>query len=80
MLQIIHRNWRQQQGARGATIMRFVIDRQGMLSDITVARTSGNFLLDQAATRALTLTKLPPLPPEYTNPTLTVNLEFNFTQ
>ena len=80
MLQIIHRNWRQQQGARGATIMRFVIDRQGTLSDISVSRSSGNFLLDQAATRALTLTKLPPLPREYTNPTLTVNLEFNFTQ
>lgn len=80
MLQIIHRNWRQEQGARGSTIMRFVIDRQGTLSDIAVSRTSGNFLLDQAATRALTLTKLPPLPREYTNPTLTVNLEFNFTQ
>lgn len=79
MLQIIHRNWRQQQGATGATTMRFVIDRQGTLSDISVARTSGNFLLDQAATRALTLTRLPPLPREYTNPTLTVNLEFNFT-
>jgi protein TonB len=80
MLQIIHRNWRQQQGARGVTVMRFVIDRQGTLSDISVARSSGNFLLDQAATRALTLTKLPPLPREYTNPTLTVNLDFNFTQ
>jgi protein TonB len=80
MLQIIHRNWRQQQGAGGATIMRFVIDRQGTLSEISVSRSSGNFLLDQAATRALTLTRLPPLPREYTNPTLTVNLEFNFTQ
>ena len=80
MLQIIHRNWRQQQGAKGATIMRFVIDRQGTLSDISVSRSSGNFMLDQAATRALTLTKLPDLPREYTNPTLTVNLEFNFTQ
>ena len=80
MLQIIQRNWRQQQGARGTTVMRFVIDRQGMLSEISVARSSNNFLLDQAATRALTLTKLPPLPREYTNPTLTVNLEFNFTQ
>jgi protein TonB len=79
MLQIIHRNWRQQQGARGTTIMKFVIDRQGMLSGVAVSRPSGNFLLDQAATRALTLTKLPPLPREYTNPTLTVNLEFNFT-
>lgn len=80
MLQIIQRNWRQNQGARGTTIMRFVIDREGTLSDVTVARTSGNFLLDQAATRALMLTKLPPLPREYTNPTLTVNLEFNFIQ
>jgi periplasmic protein TonB len=80
MLQIIQRNYRQQQGTRGATIMRFVIDRQGTLSDISVARSSGNFLLDQSATRALTLTKLPPLPREYTNATLTVNLEFNFTQ
>ncbi len=80
MLQIIQRNWRQQQGARGATIMRFRIDRTGALSEITVARSSGNFLLDQAAQRALVLTKLPPLPREYTNPALTVNLEFNFTQ
>ncbi len=80
MLQIIHRNWRQQQGATGATVMRFVIDRQGAVTNIGVARTSGNFLLDQAATRALASTRLRPLPAEYTNATLTVNLEFNFTQ
>lgn len=79
MLQIIQRNFRQQQGTTGSTVMRFVIDRQGTLSEISVARTSRNFLLDQAAQRALVLTKLPPLPREYTNPTLTVNLEFNFT-
>jgi periplasmic protein TonB len=79
MLQIIQRNWQQRQGARGATVMRFVIDRQGNLSDVRVARSSGNFMLDQAATRALLVTKLPPLPREYPNPTLTVNLEFNFT-
>lgn len=79
MLQIIQRNFRQQQGTTGSTVMRFVIDRQGNLADISVARTSRNFLLDQAAQRALVLTKLPPLPREYTNPTLTVNLEFNFT-
>ena len=78
MLQIVQRNFRQNQGTRGSTIMKFVIDREGMLSGVKVERTSGNFLLDQAATRALMLTKLPPLPREYTNPTLTVNLEFNF--
>ena len=80
MLQIIQRNWQQRQGSRGSTIMRFVIDRQGAVSEISVARSSGNFLLDQAATRALILTRLPVLPREYPNPTLTVNLEFNFIQ
>jgi TonB family protein len=78
MLQIVQRNWQQRQGSSGATVMRFVIDRQGNLSDVRVARSSGNFLLDQAATRALLVTTLPPLPREYPNPTLTVNLEFNF--
>jgi periplasmic protein TonB len=78
MLRVVQRNWQQNQTSRGATIMRFVIDRQGNLSNIEVARSSGNFLLDQAAQRALLSTRLPPLPREYTNPTLTVNLQFNF--
>lgn len=78
MLQIVQRNWQQRQGAGGSTTMRFVIDRQGTLSNVEVSRTSGNFLLDQAATRALLMTKLSPLPREYPNQTLTVNLEFKF--
>lgn len=80
MLQIIQRNWQQKQGSRGSTVMRFVIDREGAVSEIAVGRSSGNFLLDQAATRALSVTRLPALPREYPNPTLTVNLEFNFIQ
>lgn len=79
MLRVVQRNWQQNQNNRGVTIMRFVIDRQGNLSNIEVARSSGNFLLDQAAQRALLATRLPPLPREYTNPTLTVNLQFNFS-
>ncbi len=78
MLQIIQRNWQQRQGATGATVMRFVIDRQGNLSNIEVARSSNNFMLDQAANRALLATRLSPLPREYPNETLTVNLQFNF--
>ena len=78
MLQIIQRNWQRQQGMRGTTVMRFKIDRQGNLSEIEVARTSGNFMLDQAANRALLTTRLSPLPREYPNETLTVNLSFNF--
>jgi TonB family protein len=78
MLQIIQRNWQRQQGMRGTTVMRFKIDRQGNLSEIEVARTSGNFMLDQAASRALLTTRLSPLPREYPNETLTVNLSFNF--
>jgi TonB family protein len=78
MLQIIQRNWQQRQGSRGSTVMRFVIDREGNLSNIEVARSSNNFMLDQAAQRALLATRLSPLPREYPNPTLTVNLQFNF--
>ena len=58
----------------------------GLLHPITVDPTphrvtvsaGGRTIVD--TTRALTLTRLRPLPAEYTNPTLTVNLEFNFTQ
>jgi hypothetical protein len=35
-------------------------------------------VLDIAAQRALLSTTLPPLPPQYTNPTLTVHIRFDY--
>lgn len=57
----------------------FTILRDGTVADIAVEKSSGNQTLDFIATRALRLTqKVPPLPPEYTNPTLRVHLTFEY--
>lgn len=75
----ILRNWESKQQTLGATILVFTIQRDGTVTDVAVEKTSGNQTLDFIATRALRLTqKVPPLPPEYTNPTLRVHLTFEY--
>jgi TonB family protein len=78
MLQLIQRNWNEKQQVGGVTTMRFTIRRDGTIGDIAVARSSGYTALDLAAHRALGLTRLPPLPAAYTNPQLTINLNFQY--
>jgi TonB family protein len=79
MVGLINRNWSSKQMTAGTTIMRFTIQRDGTLSDIMVAKTSGFQALDFMAQRALiAVNQLPPLPPEYTNQTLTINLAFEY--
>jgi len=71
-------NWDSRQGAAGRVHMRFVIQRDGRIVDVTVEDTSGVQTLDLYARRALTLTKLPALPPAYTEPALAVHLYFEY--
>lgn len=79
MVTMINRNWSSRQGTPGKTVMRFTIQRDGTLTDISLSRSSGYQALDFMAQRALiAVAKLPPLPAEYPNPTLTINLEFEF--
>lgn len=79
MQERILRNWESKQSSLGTTVLVFKVLRDGTISDIAVERTSGNQTLDFIATRALRLTqKIPPLPPEYTNPTLTVQMTFEY--
>jgi protein TonB len=78
MIQLIQRNWNEKQGVGGLTAMRFTIRRDGSIVDIEVVRSSGLAALDLAAQRALGLTRLPPLPAEYTNPQLTIDLRFEY--
>jgi TonB family protein len=78
MTDLIRRNWQRQQGAAGATHMKFVIRRDGSIDGIEVEKSSGQALLDQAARRALTLTTLPPLPREFKERQLTVYLAFEY--
>jgi protein TonB len=79
MAERIRANWNQNQGGlAGVTTMRFTIMRDGTVRDIKVERSSGFVALDAAATRALSVAKLPPLPLEYSNDTLTVYPQFEY--
>lgn len=79
MQERILRNWESRQSSLGTTVMLFKVQRDGTITDVAVERSSGNPTLDFIATRALRLTqKIPPLPPEYTNPSLTVHLTFEY--
>jgi periplasmic protein TonB len=79
MQDIIQRNWQQRQGLVGITTMQFTIHRDGTIRDVRVEKSSGFEILDTAARRAL-VTKLPPLPAEFTNPTLNVHMEFEYSR
>jgi TonB family protein len=74
----IKSNWNNQVGAAGRTHLRFVIQRDGRIVDITVEESSGVETLDLYARRALLLTKLPPLPPGYSEAALAVHLYFEY--
>jgi TonB family protein len=79
MVQRIRSTWQPNQGARGQTLVKFTIQRDGQLVDSIVEKPSGSTPLDLAALRAVLVTKsLPPLPNEYSNPTLTVHLNFEY--
>jgi protein TonB len=71
--------WNQNQGARGTSLIRFTINRDGSISNPTIFQPSGNVTLDNAALRAVLATRtLPPLPEAFPNPTLTMRLSFQY--
>jgi hypothetical protein len=78
MQRLIYGNWQQKQGQAGITKMKFTIQRDGTLADITVEESAGTFL-DLASRRALEQTqRLPPLPSAFTAPRLIVHLSFEY--
>jgi protein TonB len=79
MISLIHNNWTSKQQAAGTTLMKYVIRRDGTITDVSIERSSGSPVLDQFARRALLLTRqLPPLPVEFTEPSLTIYLSFEY--
>ena len=81
MIERIQANWNQAQGITGEVVVRFTIARNGTLSDIQVEKPTGYPALDLAAQRAVYVTRqLPPLPAQYTNPSLGVHLTFKYTR
>lgn len=71
-------NWNSQAGAAGTVHVRFVIQKDGRIVDITVEQSSGIAALDLYARRALMLSKLPPLPSEFPDGSLAVHLFFEY--
>lgn len=80
MSAIIKSNWDNRQNAVGITRMRFVIQKDGRITDIQILQSSGVQLLDFYADRALKLTKLPALPTLFPDATLAVRLGFEYTR
>ena len=79
MQQLIRRNWNEKQTSGGEVIVKFTIQRTGMISDIVLERSSGFAALDLESQRALSLTRqLPPLPAQFPDSTLTVHLSFQY--
>jgi outer membrane biosynthesis protein TonB len=77
---MIKRNWNSNQQVRGQNTIRFVIQRDGTITSVHVDE-SGGQLLDIASQRALLITRrVQPLPPEFTPPTLTVYLVFDYSR
>lgn len=75
----IIKNWDQNQRAAGVVIMKYIIQRNGQLTDIEVEVSSGNPMLDLAAQRALINTRtLAPLPARFTGQRLPVQLTFEY--
>jgi outer membrane biosynthesis protein TonB len=77
---MIKRNWDPRQSIRGKNTIKFVIQRDGTITNVHVDE-SGGQLLDLASQRALLYTKrVQPLPAEFTPPTLTVYLVFDYSR
>jgi len=78
MTRRITENWNSRQGVAGITVMRFTILRDGRITEIGVEQSAG-YVLDLTAQGALQrLGRLPPLPPAYTFPSLTIYLRFEY--
>lgn len=59
------------------TTVQFTVDRFGGISAIVLKRSSGNKTWDHLSVRAIQISKVPELPPNYRAPSLV--LHFNFT-
>jgi len=79
MVDRIRSNWVQNVEVRGTNIVKFTIQRNGQITDISLEKSSGYQNLDLNSQRALFVTKtLNPLPAQFPNATLTVHLNFKY--
>ena len=79
MIELIRRRWDPNQDVPGTSVVRFTVQRNGMIDDVVVDRGSGYFALDMSAQRAVLMTgELPRLPSAFSQDNLTVHLTFEY--
>lgn len=79
MIDLINRNWNSKQGARGTTLIKFDIERDGRIANVMVEKSSGVQALDYFSQRSLALTRqFPPLPAAYPGERLTLHLYMDY--
>ena len=80
VVQMIKRNWSQNQGTSGRNTLKFVVQRDGRLTDVEVEESAGQ-MLDMSSRRALVITSaVPALPKEFAGDKLTIHLIFEYTR
>ena len=78
MTDSIRKHWNNLQPEIGWSEVLFTVARDGTVIDRVVVASSGSFLLDQEAKRAVGIALIPPLPRDFKEPTLKVRLRFNY--
>ena len=74
----VARNWDPRQMSSGAAcVLHFTIERNGVVSQVTISRSSGIGVFDREAIRAVQSLRLPQLPSEFGSNTLGVTMTFN---
>jgi periplasmic protein TonB len=81
MVEKIRTNWNARAGVSGSTIIKYTIQRDGTITNPEIVKRSGYNDLDLNALRAVVGTRqFLPLPGQFSNQTLTVNLSFEYTR
>ena len=79
MIELIRQHWDNNQQVPGLVVVRFTIQRSGVIEGVSVSLPSGYLALDQSAQRAVLRTRtLPRLPSRFPEESLIVRLTFEY--
>jgi TonB family protein len=74
----VYETWRKDQPERGTAEVRFTIARNGRVSNVEIAKTSGISVLDRISRNAITDLPPLPLPDRYSGEVLTIRMVFPY--
>jgi protein TonB len=65
-------------GDQGRAVVRFTVDRAGLVQDVEILTSSGSTVLDGAIDRMLSGAHVPPFPPGMTQADVTVTVQIRY--